>query len=57
MGGVNHDFLENGREIFLRWGLDRANQVEIAHRNWSFGATIFSFWSGASVQCATPLAE
>ena len=30
MGEENHEFLKNGRGIFLRGGLDRANQVEIA---------------------------
>jgi len=42
MDGVKHDFLENGREIFFAEGLDRANQVDLAHENCGFGATIFT---------------
>jgi len=35
-----HIFLENGSKIFLRGGLDRANQVEVAGENRDFGATV-----------------
>jgi hypothetical protein len=36
-----HNFLENGSKIFLRGGLDRGNQVEIAEENCRFGAVDF----------------
>jgi hypothetical protein len=41
MRGENHKFRKNGSEIFLRGGLDRANQVEMAGENWGFGAADF----------------
>jgi len=32
MQGVKHIFLENGREIFLRKGLDRGDGVEMVEK-------------------------
>jgi len=49
MGGANHDFLENGREIFLRGGLDRANQIDFVDENGFWVHRALSHWPPSDV--------
>jgi hypothetical protein len=38
MAREKHEFPKNGSDLFLRRGLDTANQVEMAGENCGFGA-------------------